>query len=148
MVINCIFCKIIADELPAETIYRDDQVLCFLDIAPINLGHSLVIPIEHHTSITTVPSKILARMMNVAPWIAQAIVREVDGDGFNLHLSNGQCAGQIVPHTHLHIIPRSPTDGFTWGWRSKKYVNEDEKRQLAHNLAKRLRDRSKISIDS
>ena len=135
---KCIFCQIIAGELPVEIVYKDDRVLCFLDIAPINPGHSLLIPVEHHTSITTVPVDTLAKMMNVAPRIAQAIVREVEGDGFNLHLSNGQCAGQIVPHAHLHIIPRSPTDGFAWGWRSKQYEDEDEKRDLVRRVIKRL----------
>ena len=124
--------------MPAEILYRDELVICFLDIAPINPGHSLVIPLEHHTSITTIPNKTLARMMCVAPLIAQATVRVVDGDGFNMHLANGQCAGQAVPHTHLHIIPRSPTDGFSWVWRSQMYQNETLKIQLAQKIINRL----------
>ena len=136
---NCIFCKVIAGELPAKILFRDEFVISFLDIAPINPGHSLLLPIEHHNSITTVPGQILARMMSIAPRIAQAIVREVDGDGFNLHLANGQCAGQVVPHAHLHIIPRSPTDGFSWGWRSMKDEDEDNNLQLMQNILNRLK---------
>ncbi len=139
---NCIFCKIISEELPSHKLYKDDLVTCFLDIAPINLGHALVIPNEHHASITTVPSEILSRMMVVAPTIAQAIAREVDADGFNLHLSNGQCAGQIVLHSHLHIIPRSPTDGFSWGWRSTEYENENVKQELFNKISIRLKNKN------
>ena len=136
---NCIFCKIVSEELPSQKLFEDDHVTCFLDIAPINPGHALIIPNEHHPSITTVPSEILSRMMIMAPIIAQAIVREADADGFNLHLSNGQCAGQIVLHSHLHIIPRSPVDGFSWGWRSKEYENDDVKLELVDNIVNRLK---------
>ena len=110
----------------------------FLDVAPINPGHSLIIPKEHHTSLTTVPEETLARIMVLAPVIAQAIVREVDGDGFNLHLSNGQCAGQVVPHAHLHIVPRSPTDGFSWGWRCTSFASDMERQKLHTSVVERL----------
>ena len=135
---SCIFCKIINGEIPSSKLVEDDLVYSFLDVAPINPGHSLIIPKEHHTSITTVPENILARMMSLAPVIAQAIVREVDGDGFNFHLSNGQCAGQVVPHVHLHIIPRSPTDGFSWGWRCVGFASEKDREELRRSVLSRL----------
>ena len=136
---NCVFCKIIVGKLPAEILYQDELILCFLDIAPINPGHALIVPTKHHTSITTVPHSILSRMMCMAPQIGQTIVRVVKGDGFNLHLANGQCAGQDVLHTHLHIIPRSPTDGFSWGWRVKGYASEDQKREIVQKVLDRLK---------
>ena len=135
---NCVFCRIVRGELPSARLYEDDLVFCFLDIAPINIGHALLIPKEHHTSITTVPASQLQRMLQVAPMIAQAIVRVVDGDGFNLHLANGACAGQVVPHTHLHIIPRLPTDGFSWGWRSLEYGSAAQKDELVQKVIVRL----------
>ncbi len=139
---NCIFCKIISGDLPSNKLYSDNLVTCFLDIAPINLGHALIIPNEHHAGVTTVPSEILGRMMEVAPTIAQAIVREVDADGFNFHLSNGQCAGQVVLHSHLHIIPRSPTDGFSWGWRSLAYENDNARQELSGKISVRLKNKN------
>ena len=139
MIMSCVFCKIVAEELPVETLYKDELILCFLDVAPINPGHSLIIPVEHHASLTTLADKTLSRIMSMAPRIAQAVVREVDGDGFNLHLSNGQCAGQVVLHTHLHIIPRSPTDGFSWGWRSQRYESKEQKHLLVQNVINRLK---------
>ena len=135
---SCVFCKIITGEIPSSKLYEDDLVYSFLDVAPINPGHSLIIPKEHHTSMTTVPEKTLAKIMSLAPVIAQAIVREVDGDGFNLHLSNGQCAGQVVPHVHLHIIPRSPTDGFSWGWRCVGFASEKDRHELHRSVLSRL----------
>ncbi len=135
---NCIFCQIVKGIIPATRVFEDELVFCFLDIAPITPGHSLIIPKEHHTSLTTVPAHFLARMMTIAPALAQAITRVTDGDGFNLHLSNGQCAGQVVPHVHLHVIPRSPTDGFTWGWRSGKYENPEQARELGAKIRARF----------
>ena len=135
---DSIFCKIVRRELPATILFEDDKILAFFDIAPINPGHTLIIPKEHHVSLTTVPDDILERMMLLAPKIAQAIVRAVDGDGFNLHLSNGTCAGQEIHHVHLHLIPRFPNDGFTWGWRTGKYKNETEKNVLAKKVIMHL----------
>jgi histidine triad (HIT) family protein len=120
---NCVFCKIIAGELPGTCLYEDELVYAFLDIAPINPGHSLIIPKEHHTGLTTVPEDVLARMMQIAPLLAKALIRELDADGFNLHLAHGACAGQVVSHVHLHVIPRHPTDGHSWGWRSVDYTD-------------------------
>ena len=112
-------------------LFEDDLVVSFLDIAPINPGHALVIPREHHSSITTVPEAVHGRMLQVASKLGVAMQRELEADGFNLHLANGTCAGQVVHHTHLHVIPRYPTDGFSWGWRA-------DAEEIGHNLSARL----------
>jgi histidine triad (HIT) family protein len=135
---DCIFCKIVAGEIPADRIYEDDMILVFLDIAPINKGHALVVPRGHHHSICSVPSDIRARMMERAPEIAIAIMRATGADGFNFMLSNGTCAGQIVPHAHLHIIPRSPADGVVLPARSVPYENADEKHEMLAKIRERL----------
>ena len=116
------------------------MVLAFLDIAPINPGHTLLIPKDHHVSLTTVPEECLARLMTLAPRIAQTIVREVDADAFNVHLATGECAGQAVPHVHLHLIPRMVADGFAWGWRSLP-DHQQESADLAEKIIRRLRKR-------
>lgn len=135
---NCIFCKIVKGEIPCSKVYEDDLVLAFMDIAPINKGHILIIPKKHFLSLTSVPAEYLEAMMKIAPTIAQCAVREIDGDAFNLHLSNGQCAGQVVPHVHLHVIPRKATDGFNFGWRALTYEESTEKDELAEAIAKRI----------
>ncbi len=135
---NCVFCKINAGDLPADRLFEDELILCFLDVAPINPGHAVIIPKEHHTSLTTVPEPTLARIFQLAPKIVQAAVRATDADGFNLHLANGQCAGQAVPHVHLHLIPRSPTDGFSWDWRSRSQTYESDPSEIADKIIARM----------
>lgn len=139
---NCVFCKIVKGELPATKIYEDDLVMAFLDIAPINKGHALIIPKKHFLSLTSVPAEYLEAMMRIAPVIGQAAVREIDGDGFNLHLSNGQVAGQVIPHAHLHVIPRRATDGFSFGFRTLSYDTPEEKDELGAAIAARIDKKS------
>ena len=131
---NCIFCKIIAGEIPSVKLYEDDLVLAFLDIAPINFGHLLVIPKEHHTSSSTIPEKTAGRMFHVGTRLGVAQKRVLDVDGFNLHLADGQCAGQVVMHAHLHVIPRDVEDGFHWNWRQLKYTDDNERDKLATDI--------------
>lgn len=104
---NCIFCKIAAGEIPAVKIYEDELVLAFLDIGPINFGHTLVIPKEHHESSSTIPEATAGRMFHIGSRIGIALRRELDYDAFNLHLADGTAAGQVVPHAHLHVVPRA-----------------------------------------
>lgn len=138
MVKDCVFCRIVAGELPCDRVYEDDLVLAFLDIAPVALGHALVIPKHHHTSITTLDPELSARVMAVAPRIAVALMRATDSDGFNLLLSNGTCAGQVVPHVHLHIIPRKPDDGIQLPVARASYESPEQKAGILDNARKRL----------
>ncbi len=132
---NCIFCKIINGEIPSTKIYEDDLIYVFLDIAPINVGHTLVIPKEHHVSASTIPENIAGRMFAIGTKIGIALRRVFDMDGYNLHLADGACAGQVVMHAHLHIIPRGVDDGFHWNWRQLK---EDSKEEDIKELIKLL----------
>lgn len=135
---NCIFCKIINKDLPVDIVYENDHVLAFLDIAPINKGHTLVIPKSHHSSITTPSDEELMNMMKVASQIGRSFMKACDYDGFNLHLANGNCAGQVVDHAHLHVIPRIGTDGFHWNWRSEKY-EDGEKQDFVEKINSKLK---------
>ena len=108
----CIFCKIVADELPATMVAEDEVTVAFMDINPINEGHLLVVPREHHESIATIPGSVLSHMAVVAQWLTAALrASPVRTDGVNLYLADGAAAGQEVPHSHLHVIPRWRGDG-------------------------------------
>ncbi|MBQ4314833.1 MAG: HIT family protein [Lentisphaeria bacterium] len=134
---NCVFCKIINNEIPSAKIYEDDLVLAFLDLGPINYGHALVIPKEHHESSSTIPEATAGRMFKVGSRIGVALKRKLDYDAFNLHLADGSAAGQVVMHAHLHVVPRGVEDGFRWNWRQLKY--EDGKMQeIASEIAPRV----------
>jgi histidine triad (HIT) family protein len=136
---DCIFCKIVNGQIPAIKIYEDELVIAFLDIAPINPGHTLVISKEHHESCATIPEQVAGRMFKVGSRIGVAIKRALDYDGFNLHLADGQCAGQVVMHGHLHIVPRGAQDGFHWNWRQKKYENDAERQEVAGKILAKLK---------
>ena len=136
---NCIFCKIINGEIPSVKLYEDELVFAFLDVAPINLGHLLIIPKEHHTASSTIPENIAGRMFHVASRFGVAMKRALDADGFNLHLADGASAGQVVMHAHLHVVPRFVDDGFHWNWRHKEYNDDSEKTDLAEKIIAKLK---------
>lgn len=136
---NCIFCKIIAGEIPSVKVFEDDLVLAFFDIAPINLGHLLVIPKEHHSSSVTIPEETAGRMFHVGTRLGVALKRVLNADGFNLHLADGQCAGQVVMHAHLHVVPRDVEDGFHWNWRQLKYESDGQRDKLAAEIIAKLK---------
>lgn len=134
---ECIFCKIIKGEIPSCKIYEDELVYAFLDIGPINFGHTLVIPKEHHESSATIPEATAGRMFRVGSRIGVALKRELDYEAFNLHLADGTAAGQVVMHAHLHVIPRGVEDGFHWNWRQLRY-GDGEAAAVAEKIVKRL----------
>ena len=134
---ECIFCKIIKGEIPSCRIYEDDLVYAFLDIGPINFGHTLVIPKEHHESSATIPEATAGRMFRIGSRIGVALKRELDYEAFSPHLADGAAAGQVVMHAHLHVIPRGVEDGFHWNWRQLRY-GDGEAAAVAEKIVKRL----------
>jgi histidine triad (HIT) family protein len=114
---NCIFCKILKNEVDASFVYKGDKVTAFMDLNPINKGHVLVIPNEHHVRFAKVDSEMVAEMFKVAQNILKAIEKSnIPCEGTNLFLSDGEIAGQEVPHSHLHIAPRFTGDGHRMGF--------------------------------
>ena len=136
---NCLFCRIVNGEVPSVKVYEDDLVLAFLDLFPINFGHVLVIPKEHHTSAATIPEATAGRMFYVGARIGAAMRHGLEADGFNFHLSDGTTAGQVVMHAHLHIVPRWADDGFHWNWRQLKYESEEKRIELCEKIKARFK---------
>jgi histidine triad (HIT) family protein len=108
---DCLFCKIVNGEVPSTKVYEDENVYAFLDINPINPGHTLLIPKRHCDDLLKAPGEDLRNLVSVAPRIAEAIIKSLDYKGFILSTNNGGVAGQEVMHLHFHIIPRSKDDG-------------------------------------
>lgn len=136
---NCVFCKIVEGTIPAIKIYEDEEVLAFLDIAPINPGHALVIPKEHFSGCGGMPEALGGRLFHLAARIGTACKRALNADGFNLHLAEGGCAGQEVPHAHIHVIPRAPEDGFHWNWRKVEYADAAARQACAKQIIDKLK---------
>lgn len=117
---DCIFCKIISGEIPCEKVYEDEHTFAFLDIHPINRGHTLVVPKAHHENIYSVPQDIFARTMSTVHKLAPKIKQAVGGEGINIGINNDKAAGQLVFHLHVHIIPRFEGDGHAH-WHGNPY---------------------------
>lgn len=135
---ECIFCKIIDGEIPATVLYEDEDVLVFMDIGPIIKGHALVIPKKHYDPVTETPDTILTRLHLTAKRIAQAQMNGLGAEGVNIVQNNGTAAGQVVPHIHVHVIPRFSDDGHHWNWNAKKYDDFAEMEKLAGKLREQL----------
>jgi len=119
-VADCIFCKIIAGEIPCTKVYEDDACLSFMDIGPISPGHTLVIPKKHFELISELTADETAALFRPVARLAAAVKAAVGADGINVLQNNGSSAGQVVAHLHIHLIPRWPGDGLGFRWPSKK----------------------------
>ena len=103
---NCIFCKIIAGDIPSNTIYEDEDFKVIMDIAPATKGHALVLPKNHFDNIYDIDSEVLGKAAKVAQKVIKHATEILGCDGYNLLQNNGEIAGQTVFHFHMHLIPR------------------------------------------
>jgi histidine triad (HIT) family protein len=137
---DCVFCKIVAGELPSSKLWEDEKTLAFLDLNPLARGHTLVIPKAHVETVFEASPDQLRGLAAVMPRLARAVKQATGAGGLNLLQCNGKASGQEVPHLHFHLIPRNPNDGLGFIWRAKRYA-EDEmdevQRQIKDALASR-----------
>ncbi|MFB5622265.1 MAG: HIT family protein [Candidatus Nitrosomaritimum yanchengensis] len=131
---TCIFCDILSGKRNSHLLYEDKRHVAFLDKYPIDIGHSLVVPKEHHERITDMDPNSVGALFTVVPKIAQAILDATGADAFSLGQNNGRAAKQIIPHVHVHIIPRYNQKGTVW---TKRAISDDS--ELA-SLAKKIKD--------
>ena len=120
---ECIFCNIRDRKAEAEIVFEDENILAFLDIQPVNYGHTLVITKKHYDNFLTVPKDELDQLIHAVQFIAGAVKRSMNADGFNVISNNGDPAGQSVYHFHFHIIPRFNND-FTIKPKVKTYGSD------------------------
>lgn len=113
---TCIFCKIVAGEIPCFKLHEDDHTLAFMDINPGNRGHALSILKEHWETVYEAPDELLGPLMATARRVAKAVNAAVTPDGINLAQANGPGAGQSVNHIHIHILPRLAGDDLKMNW--------------------------------
>jgi histidine triad (HIT) family protein len=138
---NCIFCKIVNEEIPAAKVFENDHVLAFLDISQVSKGHTLVIPKLHQENIFELKPDTAKELFGVVPKIANAIKEAFNPLGLNILNNNGKAAGQAVFHYHLHLIPRfGKGDGFGAVWKdhSSQYSGEDLQ-QIAKEITSSLK---------
>lgn len=133
---DCLFCKIINNQIPATKIYEDDKIIAFLDINPVNPGHALVVPKEHFENFLSISDEIAQELVVVMKKIAKAATEALNLEGFNIEQNNGLVAGQIVPHLHFHIVPRHKDDGLRH-WPGKSY-QEGEMEEIAKKIKSKI----------
>jgi len=108
---DCIFCKIGKKEVPSEVIYEDGEVLAFLDINPISLGHSVVIPKIHAQNVLDLDDGLVGPVFGVVKKVTGMLQKALNPQGFTIGINHGKVSGQAVDHLHVHVIPRFEGDG-------------------------------------
>jgi len=116
---DCIFCKIVAGQIPCTKVYEDEACLAFMDISPISPGHTLLIPKKHYEAVSEMSPEEVAALFRLVASLAAAVKAAVKADGLNVLQNNGASAGQAVAHLHIHLIPRWPGDGLGFRWPAK-----------------------------
>ncbi len=132
---NCIFCKIIRGEVPASIVYEDDQVTAFLSNRPVSIGHTLVVPKKHYQNIFEIPADEAAHLFKIVKRITHAVKAAIAPEGIRIVQNNGEAAGQVVFHFHMHIIPMKSGEHFFHenGFRDPSLLDLDAK-NIAANL--------------
>jgi histidine triad (HIT) family protein len=108
---DCIFCGIVAGDIPGRIVAETDHAVAFLDANPLSPGHTLVVPREHYSRLNEVPSDEAANLFGAVQGLAADIEAAVDADAVSIGINDGEAAGQEVPHTHVHLVPRFDGDG-------------------------------------
>ena len=128
----CIFCDMIEGKLSCHIIYQDDDCLVILDKYPIDNGHSLIITKKPYEKLTDMTIDEVAKLFSKIPKIASTIIKATNADGFSIAQNNGKAAKQIIPHVHIHIIPRyNATETI---WTKRKIMNDNELNELVKKI--------------
>jgi histidine triad (HIT) family protein len=136
---SCIFCKIIRGEIPCEKVYEDDKVLAFLDISPMSKGHTLIMPKKHSETVLDTDEQTLCDTMKIVKRLSKAIMKAVKADGINIAINNYKSAGQLVPHLHVHVMPRFSGDKIELFMpKEKPRLSDDETKKIAEAIKKAL----------
>ena len=135
---DCIFCKIIAGQIPCYKVFENQSVLAFLDIGPVSDGHTLILPKGHYERLDQCPAEMLGQVALAAGPIAKAVIAATNAPAYNFLCNNGSQAGQVVKHLHFHIIPRRENDNVFNRWPAFKYPQgkaEELLRKIKENMS-------------
>jgi len=133
--VTCTFCQIANGEIPAHFVHRDQDVLAFLDRAPLLPGHVLVMPAEHVETLDDLPDKLLAPVLGAVRRTSIAVQKALSAEGS--FVATNTRVSQSVPHFHVHVVPRNKGDGLFSTrliWQRKKYENESEMAEIATKI--------------
>jgi histidine triad (HIT) family protein len=135
---SCIFCSIIAGQQPSVQVYKDANFMVIMDKYPINKGHALVIPTKHYDTLLVMPPAEVGKLYALVPAVAKAVVSATKADGFNVAQNNGIAANQIVPHVHVHIVPRFHDDSPDGKWPARRVAQTEELSKMAEKIRQEI----------
>lgn len=135
---DCIFCKIIAGTIPCAKVYDSGGVFAFLDIAPVNKGHALVVPKAHYATLFDLPADLGRELLTALKLVGGAVMQATGAAGINVGMNNFEAAGQLVHHAHFHLIPRHAGDGLTL-WTQHAYESSEEMGKMAQAVRQALK---------
>jgi histidine triad (HIT) family protein len=133
---ECTFCKIIQKQISASIIYEDEQVAAFLSVRPVNVGHTLVVPKKHYENIFKITEKEAAHLFMITKRIAQAVKDATGAEGIRIVQNNGEAAGQVIFHLHVHIIPLKPNNQFTHNGAYRDKTEQRDSNELEKDAGK------------
>ena len=133
---ECIFCKIIAEDIPSYKVYEDDKVLAFFDILPISPGHTIIVPKEHVADMENLSDDVISAMAITAKKVGKAMMDGLGVKGYSVFLDNKSAANQHVPHIHFHLVPRAEGDGLE-RWPQSGY-GEGEAEHYSKKIQEKL----------
>ncbi len=136
---DCIFCKIAGGQVPAATLYEDEEFRVILDLGPATRGHALILPKEHYADLTELDDAVAAKVLPLAGKMGAAMTRALGCAGFNVVQNNGEAAGQTVKHFHVHIIPRYQGGPRIVAWEPGT-LEDEEKEQIVKAVREQLRE--------
>lgn len=130
---GCLFCQIVAGDVPAHVVLDDDEVMAFLDVRPLFPGHTLVVPRQHHETLADLPGDLIPPLFGRAQRLARAMEDGLGAAGSFVALNNR--VSQSVPHVHVHVVPRTRGDGLRgFFWPRSKYASDEEARAVTDRL--------------
>jgi histidine triad (HIT) family protein len=135
----CVFCQIIAGEVPAHIVLDEDRTLAFLDVRPLFSGHTLLVPKQHYETLADLPPDLIEPFFGTGQRLAQAVEAAAEGDGSLMVINNK--VSQSVPHLHLHVVPRKFRDGLRgFLWPRRPYPDEQAAEEAATKIRRALAD--------
>lgn len=135
---TCIFCDIVQGKIPCARVYSSQNILAFLDIAPVHPGHTLVVTKAHYPTLLDMPPEVGNELLDSLQRVSAAIIKVVGAAGMNVMMNNHRAAGQLVDHAHFHLIPRHENDGLRL-WPQTAYPSMDQMQQVAADIAATVR---------
>ncbi len=138
---DCVFCSIVAGDIPAHAVASDDATLAFLDTRPVFPGHILLVPKDHYETLADVPSPLVGPLFDAAQRVARAVEAGMDAHGTFVAMNNR--VSQSVPHLHVHVVPRRRKDGLRgFFWPRSRYADDAEAEAVAEKVRAAIRHRS------